>query len=140
MKLAKLISGTETPTADEAADALATLNDVLENWDTQPLALWSTTNFTGALVGGQASYTIGPGGDLNTTRPSQINGAFVQFNGVDFPVQPIGQLERTVRWQDRRRGVGNLVKSAVRLALARMGSGIADPHIVTWAYRPAGPA
>jgi len=96
MKLAKLISGTETPTADEASDALATLNDVLENWDTQPLALWGSTNFTGSLAGGQASYTIGPGGDLNTTRPSQINGAFVQFNGVDFPVEPIGQLEFNV--------------------------------------------
>ena len=93
MKLAKLISGTETPTADEATDALATLNDILENWSTQPLALWATTNFTGSLVGGQASYTIGPGGDLSTTRPNQINGAFVQFNGVDFQVQPVGQLE-----------------------------------------------
>lgn len=93
MKLAKIISGTETPTAGEATDALATLNDILENWSTQPLALWSTSNFSGSLVGGQAVYTIGPGGDLNTTRPSQINGAFVQFNGVDFPVQPVGQLE-----------------------------------------------
>lgn len=93
MKLAKLISGTETPTADEATDALATLNDILENWDTQPLALWSTTNFTGALVGGQATYTIGPGGNFDTTRPSQINGAFVQFNGVDFGLQLVGQLE-----------------------------------------------
>lgn len=93
MKLARLISGTETPTADEATDALATLNDMLENWSTEPLSLWSTSNFVGALVGGQATYTIGPGGNLNTTRPSQINGGFVQFNGVDFPVQPIGQLE-----------------------------------------------
>lgn len=93
MKLAKVIGQGETPTAEEANDALATLNDILENWDTEPMSLWSTTNFTGATVGGQATYTIGPGGNLNTTRPSQINGAYVNFNGVDFPVDPVGQLE-----------------------------------------------
>lgn len=93
MKLAGLISGTETPTADEASDALATLNDVLENWSTEPLSLWSTPNFTGTTVAGQAQYTIGPGGDFDTTRPSAINGAFVNVSGVDFHVLPIGQLE-----------------------------------------------
>ena len=92
-KLAGIFSVGETPSADEANDALATLNDVLENWDTEPLSLWSTTNFSGALVGGQAVYTIGPGGDLDTVRPSGINGAYVNFNGVDFDVKPVGQLE-----------------------------------------------
>ena len=93
MKLAKLISAGETPTAEEANDALATLNDILENWDTEPMSVWSTTNFTGATVAGQAIYTIGPGGNFNTTRPSQINSAFVNVSGVDFHVAPIGQLE-----------------------------------------------
>lgn len=93
MKLAKILAAGETPTAEEATDALATLNDILENWDTEPLSLWSTTNFTGPTVAGQATYTIGPGGNFNTTRPSQVNDAYVTYSGVDFHVDVVGQEE-----------------------------------------------
>ena len=93
MRLAKILTSGETLTAEEGQDALATLNDLLENWSTEPLSLWSTTNFAGSTVGGQATYTIGPGGNFNTTRPSEILGAYVTVNGVDFPVTPVGQLE-----------------------------------------------
>lgn len=93
MKLAKVLSSGETPTAEEATDALATLNDILENWDTEPLSLWGSANFVGATVGGQATYTIGPGGNLNTTRPEKVNAAYVTFGGVDFGLSVIGQIE-----------------------------------------------
>jgi hypothetical protein len=93
MKLAKILEAGETPTGEEATDALATLNDVLENWDTEPMSLWSTSNFVGATVAGQATYTIGPSGNFNTTRPSQISGGYVTFSGVDFTFDVIGQLE-----------------------------------------------
>jgi len=93
MRLAKVLSSGETPTAEEASDALATLNDILENWGTEPLSLWSTTNFTGATVAGQATYTIGPAGNFSTTRPEGIRDAFVTFNGVDFRVDVVGQVE-----------------------------------------------
>jgi len=93
MKLANILGARETPEAEEANDALATFNDILENWSTEPLSLWSTTNFVGATVAGQATYTIGPGGNLNTTRPSQVNGAFVNVAGVDFTLDVIPQLE-----------------------------------------------
>ncbi len=93
MKLAKVLSSGETPTAEEATDALATLNDILENWDTEPLSLWQTANFTGPTVAGQATYTIGPAGNFNTTRPSQIHDAYITFSGVDFDVAVVGQIE-----------------------------------------------
>jgi 2-polyprenyl-3-methyl-5-hydroxy-6-metoxy-1,4-benzoquinol methylase len=38
----------------------------------------------------------------------------------------------------RRRGVGNFLKSLVRKILARMGEGIADPHLVVHAFKPSG--
>lgn len=93
MKLAKVIGQGETPTAEEATDALAVLNDILENWDTEPMSLWSTANFTGSTIGAKATYTIGPGGDFDTTRPARINGGYVRFNGVDFPLRTVDQLE-----------------------------------------------
>lgn len=93
MRLAKVLAAGETPTADEANDALATLNDILENWDVEPLSLWGTSNFVGATIPGRATYTIGPAGDLNTTRPARISDAYVTFGNVDFRVEPIGQVE-----------------------------------------------
>lgn len=93
MRLAKILTSGETLTAEEGQDALATLNDLLENWSTEPMSLWSTTNFSAPTVAGQATYTIGPGGNWNTTRPAAISGAYVTVNGVDFPVLPVGQLE-----------------------------------------------
>jgi len=93
MRLAKVLAAGETPTADEANDALATLNDILENWDVEPMSLWGTANFVGATVPGKATYTIGPGGDLDATRPARISDAYVTLANVDFPVEVIGQGE-----------------------------------------------
>ena len=93
MKLAKVISSGETPTAEESNDALAMLNDILENWSTESLSVWASANDVVATVGGQATYTVGPTGNFNITRPRTVDGAYITLQGVDFPVQPIGQLE-----------------------------------------------
>ena len=93
MRLANILAAGETPSADEAIDALATLNDLLENWDTEPMSLWGTDNFAGTTVPGQTTYTIGPGGNFNTTRPAAIRAAYMNVSGVDFQIQVIGQLE-----------------------------------------------
>lgn len=93
MRLAKILAAGETPTSDEATDALATLNDILENWSTEPMSVWGAAVEIFNTVAAQATYTIGPAGNFNTTRPERISGAYVRFNGVDFPVAIIGQAE-----------------------------------------------
>jgi hypothetical protein len=93
MKLGKIISSAEVPTAEEATDALATLNDVLENWDTEPMSVWGSANDVVTTVAAQATYTVGPGGNFNIDRPQTIDGAYITFQGVDFPLQVVGQLE-----------------------------------------------
>lgn len=93
MRLAKILASGETPTAEEAVDALATLNDVLENWGTEPLSVWGTANDVVATVGGQATYTIGPGGNFNLDRPQSIDDAYITYQGVDFKVAVVGQQE-----------------------------------------------
>lgn len=93
MRLARIISSGEVPNAGEMVDALATLNDVIENWGTEPLSVWGSANNIVATVGGQATYTVGPGGNFNFTRPQDISGAFVTYQGVDFSLNIVGQLE-----------------------------------------------
>lgn len=91
MRLIGAIASGETPTADEANDGLLVLNDMLENWSTETLSVWGSSNQTFNLVAGQAVYTIGPTGNWVTDRPQDIDDAYMTFNGVDFPVVVISQ-------------------------------------------------
>lgn len=94
MRLGGAIATGETPTADELTDGLAALNDLLETWSTQNLAVYGNAVETFATIAGQAVYTIGPGGNWNTVRPVRINdNAYCTFQGVDFPVDRISQDE-----------------------------------------------
>jgi hypothetical protein len=92
MRLIGAIATGETPTAAEINDGISTLNDLLENWSTQNLAVYDAAVQTYPTVAGQAVYTIGPGGNWNTVRPVRIAGnPYCTFNGVDFPITPVGQ-------------------------------------------------
>lgn len=93
MTLAKLIVPGETPTAEEATDALATLNDIVENWSTESMSVWGNANDTFMTVPLQAVYTIGPGGQFDMDRPERVTAAYTRFNGVDFALPVVGQEE-----------------------------------------------
>lgn len=94
MRLLGVIATGETPTADEMNDGLGSINDLLQNLSLQNLAVFGSSVETFATIAGQAIYTIGPGGVWNTNRPVRIAGdGICTFNGVDFPVSPMGQGE-----------------------------------------------
>jgi hypothetical protein len=86
------IGGRETPTDDEAQDALSTLNQMLAMWRTQSLTVYcqkqESISATGAL-----SYTVGPSGDLNIERPYTIDAVLWRDNGVDSPLIPMHSFE-----------------------------------------------
>ncbi len=89
MRLATILASGETATADEAVDGLKSLNDILENWSLENLSVWQSDNATLALTVGQASYTVGAGGDLNMARPVRVGSAsFARVSGADFPIEP----------------------------------------------------
>lgn len=93
LKLANILGEGQVPSAEQASDALATLNDMLQAWTLDSLMVYQTTNDVATLVPGQATYTVGPGGDINFDRPVQINSAFVEYQGVSFPVFEVNQDE-----------------------------------------------
>jgi hypothetical protein len=89
-----LVIGTQdTLTSGELADGLDALNLMLDSWRLERLLLWAMKTDTHVLTGGQSAYTIGPGGDINTIRPTQIQNAFVRSANVDYPIDPIGQVQ-----------------------------------------------
>lgn len=74
----------ESPDADETQDALETLNDLLESISNDSLFVYGRTVESFSLTSGQIEYTIGSGGDFNTTRPTDIVSAYVRQANTDY--------------------------------------------------------
>lgn len=65
----------ETPSTEESADALATLNQIILSHSLEPW-IWTAQRLTFTLIPGLAIYTIGPAGSWVTlARPTRILGA-----------------------------------------------------------------
>jgi hypothetical protein len=61
--------------ATELADGLLALQALIDSWATERLTIYAIAPATYNLTADQASYTIGTGGDFNTTRPIRIEAA-----------------------------------------------------------------
>lgn len=81
----------ETLSADQANDALAVLNTMLDSWSTQRLSVYQILEEDFLLTANDGEYTIGTGGDFNTTRPVKIDdSSFVRYSNIDYPLEIIG--------------------------------------------------
>lgn len=80
------IATEETPTHAELDDGLLTLQLMLRNWSARNIRLYYTKQETLTMTGA-TYYTIGSGGDLSTTRPASIRGAWHS----DWPVKVIDE-------------------------------------------------
>jgi hypothetical protein len=97
-----LLSVVDPNTPALAADlalGLTKLNDMVDSWSNESLACYAVLEQSGTLVPGQSSYTIGPGGNFNMTRPLRINGgpgtAYTQdVNGNNYGIEVVDR----VRW------------------------------------------
>lgn len=86
MRRAGILTKTEPPSADEAADALITLNQMLSSWSNDSMMISSRTVESFNLIGGQATYTIGSGQDFDTARPTYIVSVYTRLSSIDYPV------------------------------------------------------
>lgn len=91
MRLFGALASGEEPTPEEAQDGLSALNDLLEDWSLQNLAIWGSVNQSFTTSPGVSTYTIGTGGTFNVPRPVDIFGAYCTVGGVDYPIDPIDQ-------------------------------------------------
>jgi hypothetical protein len=83
------------PLADsDAQRGLTTLNDMMDSWSNESLTCYAIVEQSTVLVPGQQSYTIGPGGQINTTRPIRLiegpGAAYVQdSNGNNYGIEVV---------------------------------------------------
>ena len=78
MKALQALGSTEVPTAAEANDGLVALNALLDSLSLDDLSSYVIEEQSFPLVIGQASYTIGVGGNINVVRPFDITQAYIQ--------------------------------------------------------------
>ena len=88
LRLLGAISSSETPAADESTDALEALNMMLGSWGASRFLSASTGKVTKTMTGA-ASYTIGTGGDIDTTRPTALYVVTYTYGGIDYNVKVI---------------------------------------------------
>lgn len=87
LRRGRVIGRDQTAAAEDAADALEALNALLDLWWNERLAVYRIVQEQFALVAGQASRTIGPGANFNTTRPVKLAaGSFIRRDGKDYPL------------------------------------------------------
>lgn len=88
---------TEVMSAADATDGLACFNRLLDSWSNEFLMSYVILQRSFALTIGTQTYTIGTGGTINSTRPSNIITAFVRDqNNIDYPMQVIPRQQ----WDD----------------------------------------
>jgi hypothetical protein len=93
LKLIGAVSATNPPSADETADVLARLQDMLDSWMAERLTIYFVQRSLYPLVAGQQTYTIGSGGTFNQARPVWIQNAGIISN--TNPTQPL-ELPMTI--------------------------------------------
>jgi hypothetical protein len=94
MRKLGLLAKSEVPSNDEMQDSLQALNMMIDEWGAQKLMATANITENFPLVAGQQSYTIGVGGNFNTTKPIDIYSAYYLDNqNIKYPLSIVTREE-----------------------------------------------
>lgn len=94
LKLIEEVGAGQEVTGEQATDGLASLITMVDGWSIQNKLVFTETRENFSLTVNDPDYTIGSGGDFNTTVPIEIEAAFVRdASGNDTPLEIIGAEE-----------------------------------------------
>lgn len=86
----RVLGAGDAMTDDDGQDALYQLNNMLDSWWLERLAVYAIRSDSGLTWTGAAqSMTVGSGGGFNITRPFRITNVVFTFNSIDYPVKRI---------------------------------------------------
>lgn len=86
------LGGAETPSPEDLTDSFTTLKQMIAQWQSDGLMVYAQVDVSFSPTGAQ-SYTVGAGGNVNTTRPTQIIAAFWRDGSSDYPLGVLTSLE-----------------------------------------------
>ena len=94
MEDAGLLQDGDDPNSEQFAKYTNRLNDLANLWNTQGLKLWTYLDQSITLTAGVATYTLGPGGSIITTKPMRaIQGYYLDSGGNRRPIYPLAWEE-----------------------------------------------
>lgn len=77
----------EAPSSDEADDGISVINQMLSSWSNFAGNTYARVLESFTLTGNDGEYSIGSGGNFNTTRPNKIIAAYIRSSNIDYPVE-----------------------------------------------------
>jgi hypothetical protein len=86
----------ETPSAATSQDALTAMNQMLDSWSSERLAVFSTQDQVFTWTQGLISRTLGPTGDFVGNRPVQVDDSTYfrdPSNNISFGIKIINQQQ-----------------------------------------------
>lgn len=86
----------------DAERGLSVLNDMIDSLSNETLACFAYLDESFPLVVGQADYTVGPGGNINSTRPLRVSDSagsayLVDTNSNRYPMDVVDQMTWNLR-------------------------------------------
>lgn len=98
LRLVGIIGDGETASTDQSNNALFTLQEMLDSWNSDGLMVYTNAFYEYTLTSSQ-TYTVGPSGNFNIpVRPSRINGAWLREDAssnqpIDRPLSVLSANE-----------------------------------------------
>ena len=96
LRLIGMLAEGETTSAEASADALTAMNQMIDSWNTERLAVFTTQEQVFTWPAGQLSQTLGPSGDFIGNRPIELDDStyFVDTsNGISYGIKIINQQQ-----------------------------------------------
>ena len=92
LRLLGVLAEGEVPSADTSNDALTALNQMIDSWNTERLAVYATQDQVFTWPSGETTQTLGPSGDFVGTRPVLLDDStYFTQGGVSYGVQMINE-------------------------------------------------
>ena len=102
LRLINVVASGETTPIAVANDSLMVLNDMIDSWNTDRLAIYTVGIQDFPFILGQQTYTFGTGGNFNAPRPARITGmSTIQLTDPSNPVEIPISMYTDDQWQNQ---------------------------------------
>jgi hypothetical protein len=96
LRLLGVLAEGETPSSSTSQDGLTALNQMIDSWNTERLAVFSTQDQIFTWPAGQITRTLGPSGDFVGIRPIMLDDSTYYRDpstNVSFGIKMINQQQ-----------------------------------------------
>lgn len=96
LRLLGVLAEGETPSSETSQDALVAMNQMIDSWNTERLAVFSTQDQVFSWPPGAISRTMGPTGDFVGNRPVQLDDSTYfrdPASGISYGIKFINQQQ-----------------------------------------------